>query len=111
MTEWQPIETVPKYNGTLLLWFPEFPGFLAQAWIGLWREDVFGWGIQIPIAAPDGRQFVVTDLPVQPTHWAPRPDAPSMQKKVRIPTDADEARAMTIVGYEYLKKFAQHRLK
>ena len=112
MIDWRPIETAEKYSGDVLLWFPEFPGFLAQAWPGVWREDILGWAIQTPVRAPDGRAILISHLPVEPTHWAPRPEEPgSPVTHVRIPTDANEAALMCLLGRQYLEKHAPERLK
>lgn len=63
MSEWQPIETAPRF-GRLLVRTPEIGTCVASAgWLNETPEEI--------------RWEVVNDIYVNPTHWMPLPSPPS----------------------------------
>jgi hypothetical protein len=64
--QWQPIETVPKDAGLLLLWMPPGP-FPRTGWFN--EEDDTWVGYD-----SDG------EWPIFPTHWMPLPEPPVARK-------------------------------
>ena len=68
---WEPIETAPRDESALLLWFPDAELKVRAAF----------W-------SPDGDWFEyewsghpITDLCGQPTHWMPIPKPPTTNKE------------------------------
>jgi hypothetical protein len=68
--EWQPIETAPRDNTALLLWWPEWwhhahPGYFKHF---QWHSD------KALVPFPSGS----SPEPYEgPTHWMPLPDPPA----------------------------------
>lgn len=76
MAEWQPIETAPKDEGKLLLWWPG--PWTPQPMIGEWDPDKYAAKPRPYWHRADGRLVGVSDTrKFQPTHWMPLPSAPA----------------------------------
>jgi hypothetical protein len=63
MSEWQPIETAPRY-GRILIWMDKVGMCVASA----------GWDNETPDLI---RWEVINDITAAPTHWVPLPMPPS----------------------------------
>lgn len=71
MSEWQPIETVPKDETWVLLYFPDFT-WAAEAngvILAFWSNDGHGW-------FDSEAASNALDEEHQPTHWMPLPEPP-----------------------------------
>lgn len=66
LTEWQPIDTVPKDGEPILVWLP------IKSLGSHVHSATF-----LPNIKVVGHQFVF-DLDSQPTHWMPQPDGPEV---------------------------------
>lgn len=75
MGEWEPIETAPKDETNVLLYFPGEYAWDCRMRSGWWYED--GW---YDSECASNR---MTDLYGEPSHWQPLPLPPS-------PTEADK---------------------
>jgi len=72
LTEWRPIETAPKNEAEVLLFWP----FITQdgyATNGFWDDP--GPGVE-----PHWYSPTVNGGATQPTHWLPLPPAPEVKK-------------------------------
>jgi hypothetical protein len=65
MTDWEPIDTAPKGNVTLLVWANDGP-------VIAWRSD-YSNGVTWWFAVEGGCEAYHLDAV---THWAPLPEAP-----------------------------------
>ena len=66
--KWQPIETAPKDETWILLWFPL--GDETKCKIGFWSEQYADW------FDSEAASHSITSWGVSPTHWMLLPDAP-----------------------------------
>ena len=71
---WQLIETAPK-GKIVALWVPEFDGFCAGAWFGMYSVVEEKWGVVTPLMDSYRRHITISELPA-PTHWQSAPEAP-----------------------------------
>lgn len=70
---WQPIETAPK-DGTLIdLWMPG-EGRLADCY---WSTDGDEEAYWFQRYAESGSAFSIWNIDNKPSHWMPKPEAPS----------------------------------
>ena len=62
MSEWQPIETAPKDETSLLLFLPG-------------KGIIEGWYFSSPKEIDDGWETIIGSIG-EPTHWMPLPEPP-----------------------------------
>ena len=67
MSDWQPIETVPKQRNVLLFAFTE-SGSNYKMETGYWMENEFVSSWNWP--------YALKEYDVKPTHWMPMPPPP-----------------------------------
>ncbi len=68
MVDWMPIETAPKDEYRLLLWFPTIHGGRAE--FGRWDDDRFARRGPKPFWMGERPNDITTYRQNPPTHWA-----------------------------------------
>jgi len=67
--EWQPIETAPRDDESVLLFKPNTARAGASTFVGYWTDDpLYVWAGWVPV----GGVYVIHGV----THWRPLPDPP-----------------------------------
>ena len=100
MSDWQPIETVPRDGTSVDLWFAgEWNRRMPDAY---WSEALKAW-------VPYGRGCSYLDSPII-THWMPLPQAPAHAEEIaflaRILEAAQNETAVTVDEIARLRKMA-----
>ena len=84
MSEWQPIETVPREGAEfmnapevlLCWWYPDSGPIIriGRFFTETWRDKILRFKLEIDYGDLGAHVFTATDD--QPTHWMPLPEPP-----------------------------------